>query len=308
MPRRRRAAAAAGRRLQRRDRRRRVAGVAVRISLARAAGRTAARRLGAAHRRGGRGLGRRRRGDGRRRARRAGVPVRHPGQHRRDAGAERRRVRGGDRRRARRRRPLRPARRSCAASPAADLGLGLPRERPQAPRRRDRAAGAVPRCAGDGRSAPIRYPELARDARRRSRGTAVPAAAAREAVLALRRGKGMVLDAADHDTWSVGSFFTNPVLPAARRRTDPAPRWPVGPGPGEAVGGLADRARRLPPRPSGPGGRVGAVRPSTCSRSATGAAAPTADLLALAAEVRDGVQDRFGVELSPEPVLVGCAL
>ena len=39
----------------------------------------------------------------------------------------------------------------------------------------------------------------------------------REAVLALRRGKGMVLDAADHDTWSAGSFFTNPFV-AARRR------------------------------------------------------------------------------------------
>jgi UDP-N-acetylmuramate dehydrogenase len=34
----------------------------------------------------------------------------------------------------------------------------------------------------------------------------------------------------------------------------------------------------------------------------------TADLLALAAEVRDGVRDRFGVVLTPEPVLVGCSM
>ena len=46
-------------------------------------------------------------------------------------------------------------------------------------------------------------------------------------MLGLRRGKGMVLDAADHDTWSAGSFFTNPVLPAdaAARLPDDAPRW-----------------------------------------------------------------------------------
>ena len=42
-------------------------------------------------------------------------------------------------------------------------------------------------------------------------------------------GKGMVLDAADHDTWSVGSFFTNPVLPVAEAPDLPGPRWPVGP-------------------------------------------------------------------------------
>lgn len=64
-----------------------------------------------------------------------------------------------------------------------------------------------------GRSAPIRYAELARtlDA---EPGGQVDVASAREAVLALRRGKGMVLDPADHDTWSAGSFFTNPIVGA----------------------------------------------------------------------------------------------
>ena len=50
-------------------------------------------------------------------------------------------------------------------------------------------------------------------------------------MLGLRRGKGMVLDAADHDTWSAGSFFTNPVLPEAdvpTRRTALAGRDPTG--------------------------------------------------------------------------------
>ena len=73
-------------------------------------------------------------------------------------------------------------------------------------------------------SAPIRYPELAR-----SLGVAVgervPAAAAREAVLDLRRAKGMVLDEADFDSWSAGSFFINPILdPSGRPSCPTAPR------------------------------------------------------------------------------------
>lgn len=63
----------------------------------------------------------------------------------------------------------------------------------------------------DGLSVPIRYGELANTlgAEPNSR---IDAARVRDAVLALRAGKGMVLDEADHDTWSVGSFFTNPVV------------------------------------------------------------------------------------------------
>src|ERR1700744_4398245 len=63
-----------------------------------------------------------------------------------------------------------------------------------------------------GRSAPLRYAELvaALDA---TAGESADPAAVRDAVLGLRARKGMVLDPADHDTWSVGSFFTNPVVP-----------------------------------------------------------------------------------------------
>src|SRR5699024_1742895 len=60
-------------------------------------------------------------------------------------------------------------------------------------------------------SAPVRYAELARTLGVEV-GARVPAREVRAAVLELRRGKGMVLDAADPDTWSAGSFFTNPVL------------------------------------------------------------------------------------------------
>ncbi|MGH3423983.1 MAG: UDP-N-acetylmuramate dehydrogenase, partial [Nocardioidaceae bacterium] len=74
--------------------------------------------------------------------------------------------------------------------------------------------------------APVAYAELAR-ALEVGIGDRAPAADVRAAVLALRRGKGMVLDPADHDTWSAGSFFTNPLLSAAEAAELPegAPRF-----------------------------------------------------------------------------------
>ena len=95
--------------------------------------------------------------------------------------------------------------------------------------------------ADGGQSAPIRYTELARVLGVRQ-GKQVPAADARAAVLELRRGKGMVLDPADHDTWSVGSFFTNPVvtetelpsvlttIASAVGADTPVPQYPAGVG------------------------------------------------------------------------------
>ena len=68
----------------------------------------------------------------------------------------------------------------------------------------------------DDLGSPVGYGELA-DRLGIGLGERAPAAEIRDAVLELRRGKGMVLDAADHDTWSAGSFFTNPVVDAERR-------------------------------------------------------------------------------------------
>ncbi|MFZ5872376.1 MAG: UDP-N-acetylmuramate dehydrogenase [Actinomycetota bacterium] len=153
-------------------------------------------------------------------------------------------------------------------------------------------------------SAPVRYAELARtlgvDVGRRA-----PLDDVRQAVLALRRGKGMVLDAADHDTWSAGSFFTNPVLDAADLPPG-APRFPAG-----------DRRVKTSAawliEHAGFGKGYGLPGPASLSTKHTLAltnrgTARAADLVALAREVRDGVRGRFGVELVNEPVLVGCSL
>ncbi len=100
-----------------------------------------------------------------------------------------------------------------------------------------------------GRSAPLRYGELAA-ALEAEPGQRADPARVRAAVLSLRAGKGMVLDEDDHDTWSVGSFFTNPVVPPADFERlagavdGPVPKLSRG-GRGEAGRGVARRAGRV---------------------------------------------------------------
>lgn len=157
-----------------------------------------------------------------------------------------------------------------------------------------------------GGGSPVRYAELARTLGVQA-GEQVPPADVRTAVLGLRRGKGMVLDASDHDTWSAGSFFINPVLAptVAERLPVDAPRWP------EADGRVKTSAAWLIERSGfGKGYGDGPVRVSSRHTLAltNRGGAKTADLLALAGEIRDGVRGRFGIELVNEPVLVGCSL
>lgn len=167
-----------------------------------------------------------------------------------------------------------------------------------------------------GRSAPLRYRELAAALGAESGSRSDPSAV-RTAVLKLRAGKGMVLDAADHDTWSVGSFFTNPVVaPADYRRLaaavdTPVPHYPGPDGVKLAAGWLVERAgfAKGHPRPAA-GAPEARCRLSTKHALAlTNRGGATAeDVMTLARAVRDGVRDMFGITLTPEPVLVGCAL
>lgn len=157
-------------------------------------------------------------------------------------------------------------------------------------------------------SAPVRYADLAAELGV-GLGERVDTTRLREAVLAVRRRKGMVLDPADHDTWSAGSFFTNPVLAPAAAAALPegAPRHPqpdgtvkssaawliehAGFGRGFALGDGPPRASL-------------STRHTLALTNRGGATA--ADLVHLARAVRDGVERAYGVTLVPEPVLVGC--
>jgi UDP-N-acetylmuramate dehydrogenase len=157
-------------------------------------------------------------------------------------------------------------------------------------------------------SGPLRYTELAR-ALGVPVGGSAPLGEVREAVLALRRRKGMVIDPADPDSVSAGSFFTNPLLEheayeALARRAAPAapPAWP------EPDGRVKTSAAWLIERAGfhrGYGnGRVGISTKHTLALVNRGGAT-TAELMGLAREIDAGVRERFGVALHPEPVLVG---
>ncbi|MCF6508542.1 UDP-N-acetylmuramate dehydrogenase [Blastococcus sp. MG754426] len=148
-------------------------------------------------------------------------------------------------------------------------------------------------------SRPVGYAELAR-----SLGVAVgeraPLAAVRDAVLALRRGKGMVWDAADPDSRSAGSFFTNPIV-AADRAVEGCPSWPAGDGQLKlSAAWLVQHAG------FGRGTRDGRVGTSSRHSLAltTEDGATAAELLAFAGKVVAAVEERFGVTLEREPTAV----
>ena len=182
-------------------------------------------------------------------------------------------------------------------------------------------------------TAPVRYGQLAA-ALDVEEGAHAPLAVVRREVLALRAAKGMVSDPADPDTWSTGSYFTNPIVPASVRASLPegAPAFAAG----QAEDGtplvklsaawLIDRAGfakgfglpEVGPREGGPdgrgadgtglaGGRASVSTKHTLAMTNRGDAT-TEDVLTIARTVRDGVRERFGVELHPEPMIIGTSL
>jgi UDP-N-acetylmuramate dehydrogenase len=165
-------------------------------------------------------------------------------------------------------------------------------------------------------SKPIRYPELAGELGIEVNETA-PLRDVREAVLRLRRRKGMVVDPADPDSVSAGSFFTNPILEPAdferfeqrvRERLGDDARPPAFPEPDGRVktsaAWLVERAGFA--RGYGTPSPIAISGKHTLAITNRGGGTAT-QLLALAHEIAEGVQREFGVELVPEPVLVGAA-
>ncbi|MDX6277472.1 MAG: UDP-N-acetylmuramate dehydrogenase [Nocardioidaceae bacterium] len=154
--------------------------------------------------------------------------------------------------------------------------------------------------------APIAYAELARTLDV-DLGERAPAAEVRKAVLALRRGKGMVLDADDHDTWSAGSFFTNPLLTVDEAEALPAeaPRFAQPDGSVKtSAAWLIDHAGFA----KGHGNDGVALSTKHVLALTNRGAGTTAELLELAREIRDGVRATYGITLVNEPVLIGCEL
>ncbi len=144
-------------------------------------------------------------------------------------------------------------------------------------------------------------------------GHAAPIAEIREQVLALRRSKGMLLDPADHDSWGVGSFFTNPIVSESLARTLPedAPRWPVAPseqpddGPVLVKLSAAWLIEHVGIRRGFAlaGSRAGISSKHTLAITNRGGAT-AAEVMQLAVFVQSRVAADFGVLLAPEPVIV----
>ncbi|MGK2308985.1 UDP-N-acetylmuramate dehydrogenase [Cutibacterium sp. V947] len=156
------------------------------------------------------------------------------------------------------------------------------------------------------RSLPVRYAELARRLGVEP-GERVATSKVRETVLEVRGGKGMVLNPDDHDTWSAGSFFTNPVV-APDKVPEAAPSFPQPDGRVKtSAAWLIDHAGY------GKGFRVAENSPASLSTKHVLALtnrgnASCDDLTALARTLIEGVRDAYGITLVPEPRLVGCVI
>lgn len=174
----------------------------------------------------------------------------------------------------------------------------------------------------DGLSKPLRFGQLTQNP-----GERRPVAEVREEVLKLRRSKGMVLDPEDHDTWSAGSFFTNPIVEPqladsiqASVRTargdedaDRMPRHAVPSTTSEkkeklSAAWLIERAGFAKGYPGVETGARATLSTKHTLALTNRGEATAEDIVALAREIRAGVQKAFGVTLEPEPIWLGVSI
>lgn len=155
-------------------------------------------------------------------------------------------------------------------------------------------------------STPITYLELANKLEI-SQGDRASVVDTRAAVIELRRSKGMILDRNDRDSWSAGSFFTNPIISTtvAAGLPEAAPRWAHGVDSVKvSAAWLIENSGIKKGHISG-GARISSKHVLALSN---GGNATAEDLCALAREVQESVRKKFAIELTPEVNLVGVTL
>jgi UDP-N-acetylmuramate dehydrogenase len=155
-------------------------------------------------------------------------------------------------------------------------------------------------------STPITYAELAKKL-----GIAVgekaPVVDTRKAVMELRAAKGMLLNPNDKDSWSAGSFFTNPIVSTeiASALPEAAPKWPTADGRVKTSAAWLIENSGIDKGHAHGGARVSTKHVLALTNSGD---ATAEDLVELAREVRASVQEKFGITLEPEVNLVGISL
>jgi UDP-N-acetylmuramate dehydrogenase len=155
-------------------------------------------------------------------------------------------------------------------------------------------------------STPITYAELAKKLGIQV-GEKAPVVDTRKAVMELRAAKGMLLNPDDKDSWSAGSFFTNPIvsIEIASALPEGAPRWPLADGRIKTSAAWLIQNSGIDKGKSHGGARVSTKHVLALTNSGT---ATAAELVELAREVRAAVQEKFGITLEPEVNLVGLSL
>ena len=155
-------------------------------------------------------------------------------------------------------------------------------------------------------STPITYAELAKKL-----GIAVgekaPVIDTRSAVMELRASKGMLLNPTDKDSWSAGSFFTNPIVSTevASALPEGAPKWPTADGRVKTSAAWLIEHSGIDKGQSHGGARISTKHVLALTNSGN---ATAEELIQLAREVRASVQEKFGITLEPEVNLVGVTL
>jgi UDP-N-acetylmuramate dehydrogenase len=155
-------------------------------------------------------------------------------------------------------------------------------------------------------STPITYAELAKKLAIEV-GEKAPVVDVRTAVMELRAAKGMLLNPDDKDSWSAGSFFTNPIVSVeiASALPEGAPKWPLTDGRVKTSAAWLIEHSGIDKGHSHGGARVSTKHVLALTNSGN---ATAEELVALAREVRTAVQAKFGITLEPEVNLVGISL
>ena len=185
---------------------------------------------------------------------------------------------------------------------AADCGFGYRNSKFKTDPQRWVVLSVAFQLALGSNSAPVTYPELAKRLGIEV-GKTAPLTDVRQAVLEIRRSKAMVLDPSDHNTWSAGSFFTNPIVSAQVAGALPpeAPRYPSESGVKISAAWLVENSGLA----KGFGLNARATLSTLHALSLTNrGGASAADILELKNAVQKAVRDKFGIELVPEPVIV----